>query len=77
MPGGSSWANNGLMHRGKRRVKLHQEVERLRTGREPYNPRFVFFIVGVAFFVLLAFSAATPASAQGRRGITLRLALEE
>jgi len=40
-------------------VKLHQEVERLRTGREPYNPRMVFFLVGVAFFVLLAYAAVS------------------
>jgi len=37
-------------------AKLHSEVERLRTGREPYNPGFVFFIVGVAFYGLLACS---------------------
>jgi hypothetical protein len=42
-------------------VKLHHEVDRLRTGREPYNPRMLFFLVGVAFFVLLAYSAAVPA----------------
>jgi len=38
-------------------VKLHREVERLQTGRQPYNPRFVFFLVGVAFYGLLAASA--------------------
>src|SRR5262249_17911764 len=38
-------------------TKLHNQVDRLRTGREPYNPRFVFFLVGVGFFVLLAYSA--------------------
>ena len=38
-------------------TELHLEVDRLRAGREPYNPRFVFFHVAVAFFVLLAFAA--------------------
>jgi hypothetical protein len=44
-------------------TKLHLEVERLRTigrarsRREPYNPRMLFFVAGVAFYVLLAISA--------------------
>jgi len=42
-------------------TKLHNEVERLRTGREPYNPRMWFLAVAVAFFVLVAYSAAVPA----------------
>jgi hypothetical protein len=42
-------------------TKLHNEVDRLRTGREPYNPRMWFLAVAVAFFVLVAYSAAVPA----------------
>jgi len=38
-------------------TKLHNEVERLRTGRVPYNPRMWFFWTGVAFFCFLAYSA--------------------
>jgi hypothetical protein len=42
-------------------TKLHNEVDRLRTGREPYNPRMWFLAGAVAFFVLVAYSAAVPA----------------
>ena len=38
-------------------VKVHHEVDRLRTGRQPWNPRFVFFVIGVAFYAFLAYSA--------------------
>jgi len=42
-------------------TKLHAQVERLRTGREPYNPRMWFLAMAVAFFALVAYSAAVPA----------------
>ena len=38
-------------------TKLHNEVERLRTGKQPYNPRMWFFVTGVAFYCFLAYSA--------------------
>jgi len=42
-------------------TKLHNEVDRLRAVREPYNPRMIFFVAAVAFFVVVAYSAAVPA----------------
>jgi hypothetical protein len=42
-------------------IKLHHEVERLRTGRQPWNPRTIFFLIAAVFYVLLAYSAAVPA----------------
>jgi len=38
-------------------AKLHNEIDRLKAGREPYNPRMAFFVLGVAFFALLGFAA--------------------
>jgi hypothetical protein len=40
-------------------TKLHHEVDRLKAAREPYNPRFVFFVLGVSFFVMLAYAAVS------------------
>src|SRR5262245_25150130 len=38
-------------------AKLHQEVERMRTGKAPWNPRVPFLITAVAFLVFLAYAA--------------------